>query len=374
MNTRQIIRIVVSLFLCAITAVYVLYEKRDEYITVWGDKIDIKNDDIAKELIQTDIMMRLKDVDQSGPAAYFSPEVPKFSRYEHCLGVYALLKRFNCSKKEQIAGLLHDASHTAFSHVSDFIFVGLDNLNKYTYKGYQDAIHIEYLNTPQIIKVISRYGWSVRDVDQNNPEFRALDADLPRMCADRIQYNIHTGVIMRLISKREAKELVDNLRYENGEWFFINVQSAKKFAKLSTYFTRYFWGTKWGIAQNIHMAMAIRNAMQISKNQNINDMDISALHKTDTYVMKKLILLQSNPAVGLYLQQCKHPCQKIQGYKYETRRFHPKFRGIDPFVLQNDKLIPLSELDTEYKQEYEEVKAWCNQGYDVDILIIDNIS
>ena len=43
------------------------------------------------------------------------------SRFEHSLGVCHLIKILNGSQKEQIAGLLHDIPHTAFSHVIDYV-------------------------------------------------------------------------------------------------------------------------------------------------------------------------------------------------------------------------------------------------------------
>ncbi len=371
MNTKQLSRLAISLFLCITIVTYIFYHPDCSYVTVWGDKVAIEDDEIAKELIETDVMKRIKGVDQSGPASFFGPRIPKFTRYEHCLSVYALLRRFKVSRSEQIAGLLHDASHTAFSHVCDFIFVDIDELNKYAENGYQDEIHVKFLNNPQIIRIIAKHGWSINDIDPENSEFKCLDTDLPRMCADRIQYNIHTGVICGLITKKDAKMIVDNLRYENGEWFFIDAGVAKKFGRLSLHFTRYFWGSKWNISQNIHMAMAIKNAMKVSKKINTNDMTVASLYKTDEYVMNKLILLQSAPEVGLCLQQCKQPCQKIQGCKYESRMYYPKFRGINPFVLCNNMLIPLTEIDKEYKDEYKKVENWCKGGYSIDVLRFD---
>ena len=41
--------------------------------------------------------------------------------FEHSLGVYLLLRRLGADRREQVAGLLHDISHTAFSHAVDFL-------------------------------------------------------------------------------------------------------------------------------------------------------------------------------------------------------------------------------------------------------------
>ncbi len=76
---------------------------------------------VVLELINSPSMQRLKGVSQHG---HFEPYFPNtaFSRFEHSLGVFILLKKFGAGLPEQIAGLLRDVSHTAFSHVADYVF------------------------------------------------------------------------------------------------------------------------------------------------------------------------------------------------------------------------------------------------------------
>ncbi len=79
------------------------------------------NNPLLEEIFMSPAMIRLDGIDQSGPPAHFGV-VPTFSRRDHCNGVWALLKRANVSLEEQVTGLLHDASHTAFSHLADLLF------------------------------------------------------------------------------------------------------------------------------------------------------------------------------------------------------------------------------------------------------------
>ena len=44
------------------------------------------------------------------------------TRYEHSVGVMLLARRVGGGLREQVAALLHDVSHTAFSHVIDHVF------------------------------------------------------------------------------------------------------------------------------------------------------------------------------------------------------------------------------------------------------------
>ena len=64
---------------------------------------------------------RLRGVRQAGPSA-LAFTFKTVTRHEHSLGVYLLLRRLGARREEQIAGLLHDLSHTAFSHAVDFLF------------------------------------------------------------------------------------------------------------------------------------------------------------------------------------------------------------------------------------------------------------
>ena len=95
---------------------------------VYGD-VEI-DEPVLIELINSDALQRLKHINQAGASKYIMPK--PVTRFEHCVGAMILLKRLGASLEEQIAGLLHDVPHTAFSHVIDFVFktCKLDYLDK----------------------------------------------------------------------------------------------------------------------------------------------------------------------------------------------------------------------------------------------------
>ena len=80
---------------------------------VYG-KIEII-DPVVLDIIGSGFFQRLKNI---SIAVYFEPFYPKtcHTRWEHSIGCYYLLRKFKAGIKEQIYGLLHDISHTAFSH------------------------------------------------------------------------------------------------------------------------------------------------------------------------------------------------------------------------------------------------------------------
>src|SRR5205823_11476012 len=90
----------------------------------WNDRVygDVTIDDPRLlALIACPTFQRLKGIRQAGPSAFAFP-FKTVTRYEHSLGVYWLLRRLDADLREQVAGLLHDISHTAFSHAVDFVF------------------------------------------------------------------------------------------------------------------------------------------------------------------------------------------------------------------------------------------------------------
>ena len=86
---------------------------------VYGDR-ELK-EEVLKELIDSRPFQRLKNIHQAGPQPFFMYKYP-MTRYEHSIGVMLLLRDHGASLEEQIAGLLHDVPHTAFSHMVDFVY------------------------------------------------------------------------------------------------------------------------------------------------------------------------------------------------------------------------------------------------------------
>ena len=327
--------------------------------TIWGE--EFKCDASFLPIIDSPVMQRLKQIDQAGPARYLGPTLPSFSRYEHSLGVFALLKKVGVSIKEQITGLLHDASHTVFSHVGDYIWA--KNINDYAEESFQDSIHLKYLHQNKISDVLKLVGLSLKDIDIEKNPYSALEQPLPDMCADRIQYNIHTGVLLGKISQADAEKITSDLNYKDNKWFFTKPEIAKKFAELSLYFTQNFWGARWNTSMNIHFANALKRALQLKL------ITIKDLFSTDRIVMNKLIKNQDH-LIQLNLQQCKQPIDKIPGKNYKTETFKPKFRGIDPLIVdKSGKMHRLTQLDNMFRNHYEAVKKWCKDGFEIDILV-----
>ena len=115
----------------------------------WDDRVygdSVIDDPAILALIDCPTFRRLGGIRQAGPSALAFP-FKTVTRYEHSLGAHLLLKRLEASPKEQVAGLLHDISHTAFSHAVDFVFAS-------EAQDHHEGLKPEFLNRPDLAAAI----------------------------------------------------------------------------------------------------------------------------------------------------------------------------------------------------------------------------
>ena len=119
------------------------------------------------ELIESAPIQRLKEIAQLGlPDEYHYRG--GFSRYEHSVGVMILLRRLGANLEEQIAGLLHDVSHTAFSHVVDWVIGDPEK------EDYQDENHLKMIKNPVLPSILEKFGFDY-EIIANHKNFSLLE-------------------------------------------------------------------------------------------------------------------------------------------------------------------------------------------------------
>lgn len=319
--------------------------------TVWGP-FEIE-DELLEELVESDVMQRLKEVDQSGPVVYFNL-CPKFSRFDHSIGVLALLIKAGVSHIEQVAGLLHDCSHTAYSHLGDFLFYEGNDTT-----AYQDLIHLDFLRHMGVDTIVEKYGYSVDQLDPDLEEYTALERPRPDLCADRIQYLINTGVVFETITRQEAKELVDDLLYEDGLWFFQSPALARKFAMMSLHFNKYLYNIGWNCALYHFFEQVLRRAADLE----IIHLD-DVKYGTDEVILERLYASEDQEIQDLLLK-CWTVFDhfKVMPLHQGDKNLRLKFWGVDPFIRINGQLVRLTDVDYQFKHDYDEMKEWTSHSY-----------
>lgn len=241
---------------------------------VYGDfEID---EPVVLELINSKTLQRLKEIDQAG---YFEPHFPgtAHSRFEHSIGVYLLLKMYGAPIEEQIAGLIHDVSHSAFSHCIDYV---LDAGSEKEH-NHQDNVFDEFVRKSEIPEILKKYNLDLEYIlDDKN--FPLKEKDLPDLCADRIDYSLRTATVFKEIENGEY--FINNLLAENGKWIFKNFESAEKYAELFLKLnTDYYAGLPSAV-----MFRTVGDYLRYALSKNY-------ISETDLYTTDKIVLEKIEP-------------------------------------------------------------------------------
>jgi len=188
-------------------------------------KVDISLP-LVLELIESPSLQRLKGIDQRG---YFEPFFPGtgFSRFEHSLGVFVLLKKYGAPFEEQVAGLIHDVSHSVFSHCIDY---ALEEGSEKEH-NHQDNIFESFVKNTEIPSILKTHELGASYI-LNEKNFPLKEKLLPDLCADRIDYSFRTGLLYKEISQEDIDYFLENLTVENNFWVFKDFENAKRYADL----------------------------------------------------------------------------------------------------------------------------------------------
>lgn len=314
---------------------------------------------VLLELIESPAFQRLKHIHQYG-VAYYTTHSEEYTRYDHSLGVFAILRAKNCSLEEQIAGLLHDVSHTAFSHVGDWIF-GKENQEK----DYQNSIHQSFLQKSGLEEILKKHHFLADQMLPTKEAFPALEQPSPNLCADRIDYNIQGAYYQGFITYEEAKEIFDDLHFVDGDWLCNSPSILKKLAKFSLFMTENCWGSPANYLSSRSLANAI-----------LRGIDLGCITYDDIH-------FGTDQAIWDQLMRSEDPLVRQQmDWVTKTNIFYAliddpgqadiiiksKFRGIDPWVIVDGKCMRLTTFDPTLAQEFKKTKEKIEKGWMVKLF------
>ncbi len=309
-------------------------------------------EDVIVELIASKKFQRLKGICQQGvPKEYTMKMEPGFYRYDHCIGTMLILRRLNASLEEQVAGLLHDVSHTAFSHVVDYIFGGGSK------EDYQDSIHHTYFSKgAELARILEKHGFDAQKISRIK-NYGLLEQDQPEMCADRFDYTIRYWASMK--DSAFIKTCLDSITTFNNIMVFNSRKAAQKFAK-----RHMVWQPEWKGWGGTQYDMRIRwyifgEALRLGiKNGIITKDDFM---KTDNYVVDKLLKANDRKITKL-LDVLKKQIKFKTANNKPKLVLYSKFRYVDPKFLEDGKLKKLSDVDKQFRIETEEHRKLNKAG------------
>jgi HD superfamily phosphohydrolase len=305
------------------------------------------------ELLQSQAINRLKEIHQYGVVQYIHQTKYAYNRYTHSLGVCVLLRKYDASVNEQVAGLLHDASHTVFSHVGDHVYAQVKRKRiDQNDDAYQDNMHLWYLAQTDVLPILRRYGMSLEAINHKNGSFDMLERDLPDICADRLEYNLYGAYIEGWLDQKEIHNILQSLHYQNNNWFFDDAVQARKFAEVSIKLCEIIFASEWNIGSYEWAAKALLRAVELHV---ISMQDIH--FGTDQIIFQRLRESSDEEIKQAlaYMLQAKTLYQKSDAQDFDLC-YMSKFRGIDPWVQTENGLQRLTSIDTSFADYFNTVK------------------
>lgn len=279
------------------------------------------------DLISGRSLERLKGVDQGG---YYEPFMPgagrSHSRFEHSMGVMLILRKFGAGLEEQISGLIHDVSHSVFSHCIDYVLRG----GSPEEQCFQDNIFPQYVRKSEIPEILKKHGIKL-DCILDDKNFPLKENELPDLCADRLDYSLRALLIFKMAPREQVLSLLGSLSVIDSHWVFGNGRAALLYAR---YF-RDLNALHYCGLQTAVMFKAVADYLKHAMKKNY--IGISDLYTTDREVLRKIAGYHKRDPGLLRLWDCMNNRVPYSDNPndYETR-IACKSRIVDPLFKDKD--------------------------------------
>ncbi|MBM7691186.1 HD superfamily phosphohydrolase [Peribacillus deserti] len=302
------------------------------------------------DLISTEAVQRLKYIHQGGASYLVNPSW-NVTRYEHSIGVMLLVRKLGGSVREQIAGLIHDISHTAFSHVIDVV---MKNPNQ----DYHDQIFPDIFYNSEIPDVLLKHGFAPEEILPID-QWPLLEQPLPDLCADRIDYTLRDLLSYKKISAAEKDSFLSELTVMDNRICIKNLKAAEWFA--GAYYKEvidFFLDPL-----NVFGYAVLSDLITEALTKEI--LTISDLRKNDEVVWNILSSSKDSVIVSKREQLSKRIVLDVKNYDYHTKK---KIRIIDPLVCYKNQLRRGSEVSSKIASLKENALQRSSHGTYIWIL------
>ncbi len=294
------------------------------------------NEPLLLDLLASAALQRLQGVLQHGISGLIGI-TRDTTRFEHSVGVMLLVRRLGADLEQQVAALLHDVSHTAFSHVIDYVFDGHDS------QDYHDLHKAEFTASTDIPEVLARYGYNWCDFVCLDDEglaqrYPLLEQPAPSLCADRLDYFLRDSHDLGLASFQQIQRALRHLQVHQGRIVVNDLRIARWLGETFIAADQASWANFREVGLYELTAQAIRRALAIGV---LSEQD---LWGTDQPAWQKLL--------GCHDEEIRRLTRLVApSTRFAWDETHPTFlvstklRTIDPPVLVNGSVRPLSEIE-----------------------------
>ena len=305
---------------------------------VYG-KADI-SEPLLLDIMASDAMQRAKGIAQHGITALIGI-TPPFSRFDHAVGTMLLVRRLGANVDEQVAALLHDISHTAFSHVIDYVF------DDHSGQGYHEEKKEPFVADTDLPAILARHGLNWRDF-MDEDRFPLLEQPSPTLCGDRLDYFLRDLEFMNLATGEEIRSLLTSLEVVNGQIAVNNLRAAGWLAYTYIEADRTSWSNFREVGLYQLTAEAIKSA---SRHGFIGKADFWG---SDRELWQKLQAVD-HPEVKRWVNLISPGTRFTWDEDQPVFTVSTKVRSIDPLVVDGNSTAVYSELDpafSRYRTEY----------------------
>lgn len=329
--------------------------REEERILIIQDSIygSYEIEKVLEELILSSPVQRLKKIHQGGASYLVNPKW-NGTRYDHSVGVMLLIRKLGGSLEEQIAGLLHDVSHTAFSHVIDFVLEQLED-------SYHEKIFHQVVETSEVPQILKKHGYSYEDLLSDDEKWTLLEQPAPELCADRVDYTLRDMFEYGKITRNEIEHFLDQLTVVDGKMFIRDIETAEWFVE--TYYKEvidFFLDPL-----NVYGYDLLTKAIKIGFEKNI--ITIDDMLGVDEEIMS---IMSKSPDQDLQfligqLHDQVNVCEDKEDYHVHMKK---KVRLIDPSVYIEKQLVRGSNLSVKIKMMNEAALKKSTEGTYVKVI------
>lgn len=293
---------------------------------------------VLVDLINSKPLQRLKGINQGGPCQYIHLGLSENNRFVHSVGAMLVLRYFKAPLREQIAGLLHDVSHTAFSHLADYVFGGDTSTCEY-----QDSILDQFILQSELPDILTRHGIAVEGVLDIH-RFPLQEQPIPDLCADRIDYSLRHPFFEKYLAPLGPKDILDNIVVHEGVFAMKNPVVAWKYARAFLMWYGEMLAGPRCIAAHALLAGAIKRALQTGV------MKKEDMFQDDEHVMR-LLRASGDSQIKEYLTSLHPEFDCVIDAERPDLKSSVKHRYIDPKVVVGDTIKRVSELYPDFGLE-----------------------
>jgi uncharacterized protein len=296
------------------------------------------------DLINSPSVQRLKGIRQQAipENMYFQKG---FSRYEHSVGVMLLLRSLGASEAEQAAGLLHDVSHTAFSHLYDWVVEDYYQTTA-SMELQQDMAHPQFISMSELPGIAKRHEQDISELIDFKNRFGLLEREIPDLCADRLDYGL------RELDANKAAAYADDLAVHEGKIVFKSRNKAAAFARDFLDLQR-SWAGYDNTVRHHNLASVLRRALWLG------EIKLDDFWQDDAYIMSKLYS-SSDKVTQTVLKRLKEPVMPPPDER--AGKVYRKFRYVDPLFIEPDGIRRLSDTDQMFRHILKSARVENQQG------------